>query len=157
MLASFALCFLPAEGFTSKLLFLFLPPKRLKTGSSGSAWSDTSYPPRVGRAASNPLAGFKVHGLCLSSQQAWPTGTQQILIPSSWQQLPGVAIHSSAHQSAVAESPLETHEGSSQQGHIWRSVDSISGGVEMKVQVKKFGVKSLKMSSTLQIHVKHVK
>uniref|UniRef100_A0A674NMP4 non-specific serine/threonine protein kinase n=1 Tax=Takifugu rubripes TaxID=31033 RepID=A0A674NMP4_TAKRU len=34
------------------------------------------------------------------TQQAWPTGTQQILIPSSWQQVPGVAIHSSAHHAA---------------------------------------------------------
>ncbi|XP_037619674.1 homeodomain-interacting protein kinase 1 isoform X4 [Sebastes umbrosus] len=55
--------------------------------------------------------------------QAWPTGTQQILIPSSWQQVPGVAIHSSAHQSAVPESPLETlhSDASTQQGHSWRS------------------------------------
>ncbi|KAM8756731.1 homeodomain-interacting protein kinase 1 isoform 4-T4 [Acanthopagrus schlegelii] len=53
--------------------------------------------------------------------QAWPTGTQQILIPSSWQQVPGVAIHSSAHQSNVAESPLETHDASTAQGHSWRS------------------------------------
>uniref|UniRef100_A0A671XE34 non-specific serine/threonine protein kinase n=1 Tax=Sparus aurata TaxID=8175 RepID=A0A671XE34_SPAAU len=51
------------------------------------------------------------------TQQAWPTGTQQILIPSSWQQVPGVAIHSSAHQSTVAESPLETHDASTAQGH----------------------------------------
>ncbi|XP_019123211.2 homeodomain-interacting protein kinase 1 isoform X3 [Larimichthys crocea] len=55
------------------------------------------------------------------TQQAWPTGTQQILIPSSWQQVPGVAIHSSAHQSNVAESPLETLDASTQQGHSWRS------------------------------------
>ncbi|KAM8756730.1 homeodomain-interacting protein kinase 1 isoform 3-T3 [Acanthopagrus schlegelii] len=55
------------------------------------------------------------------TQQAWPTGTQQILIPSSWQQVPGVAIHSSAHQSNVAESPLETHDASTAQGHSWRS------------------------------------
>ncbi|XP_030276290.1 homeodomain-interacting protein kinase 1 isoform X3 [Sparus aurata] len=55
------------------------------------------------------------------TQQAWPTGTQQILIPSSWQQVPGVAIHSSAHQSTVAESPLETHDASTAQGHSWRS------------------------------------
>ncbi|XP_074485875.1 homeodomain-interacting protein kinase 1 isoform X3 [Sebastes fasciatus] len=57
------------------------------------------------------------------AQQAWPTGTQQILIPSSWQQVPGVAIHSSAHQSAVPESPLETlhSDASTQQGHSWRS------------------------------------
>ncbi|KAM7006867.1 homeodomain-interacting protein kinase 1 isoform 4-T4 [Tautogolabrus adspersus] len=53
--------------------------------------------------------------------QAWPTGTQQILIPSSWQQVPGVAIHSSAHQTTVAESPLETLDASTQQGHSWRS------------------------------------
>ncbi|KAM8916644.1 homeodomain-interacting protein kinase 1 isoform 4-T4 [Spinachia spinachia] len=52
--------------------------------------------------------------------QAWPTGTQQILIPSSWQQVPGVAIHSSAHQSNVAESPLHSNA-STQQGHSWRS------------------------------------
>ncbi|XP_063767565.1 homeodomain-interacting protein kinase 1 isoform X4 [Eleginops maclovinus] len=55
--------------------------------------------------------------------QAWPTGTQQILIPSSWQQVPGVAIHSSAHQSNVPESPLETlhSDAAMQQGHSWRS------------------------------------
>ncbi|XP_055725874.1 homeodomain-interacting protein kinase 1-like isoform X2 [Salvelinus fontinalis] len=39
---------------------------------------------------------------------AWPAGTQQILIPSSWQQVPGVAIHGSSHQTVVAESPVET-------------------------------------------------
>ncbi|XP_060898053.1 homeodomain-interacting protein kinase 1-like isoform X3 [Labrus mixtus] len=55
------------------------------------------------------------------TQQAWPTGTQQILIPSSWQQVPGVAIHSSAHQTTVPESPLETLDASTQQGHSWRS------------------------------------
>lgn len=63
--------------------------------------------------------------VCCFSQQAWPTGTQQILIPSSWQQVPGVAIHSSAHQSNVTESPLETlhANASTQQGHSWRWVN----------------------------------
>uniref|UniRef100_A0A3P8S6U3 non-specific serine/threonine protein kinase n=1 Tax=Amphiprion percula TaxID=161767 RepID=A0A3P8S6U3_AMPPE len=58
------------------------------------------------------------------TQQAWPTGTQQILIPSSWQQVPGVAIHSSAHQSNVTASPLETSHSDAavQQGHSWRSI-----------------------------------
>uniref|UniRef100_A0A674EM76 non-specific serine/threonine protein kinase n=1 Tax=Salmo trutta TaxID=8032 RepID=A0A674EM76_SALTR len=42
------------------------------------------------------------------TQQAWPAGTQQILIPSSWQQVPGMAIHGSSHQTVVAESPGET-------------------------------------------------
>ncbi|CAI5688326.1 unnamed protein product [Oreochromis niloticus] len=56
--------------------------------------------------------------------QAWPTGTQQILIPSSWQQVPGVAIHGSAHQSNVTESPVETihSDAATQQGHSWRSI-----------------------------------
>ncbi|XP_041743172.1 homeodomain-interacting protein kinase 1 isoform X1 [Coregonus clupeaformis] len=55
------------------------------------------------------------------TQQAWPAGTQQILIPSSWQQVPGVAIHGSAHQSVVTESPLETLlPDTAQQTHSWR-------------------------------------
>ncbi|CAN9512367.1 unnamed protein product [Ophioblennius macclurei] len=58
------------------------------------------------------------------TQQAWPTGTQQILIPSSWQQVPGVAIHSSAHQSNVAETSHEAPQSDAalQQGHSWRSI-----------------------------------
>uniref|UniRef100_A0A8C2X3F5 non-specific serine/threonine protein kinase n=1 Tax=Cyclopterus lumpus TaxID=8103 RepID=A0A8C2X3F5_CYCLU len=60
--------------------------------------------------------------------QAWPTGTQQILIPSSWQQVPGVAIHSAAHQSAVPEAPLEARHSSAstQQGHSWRGISTAS-------------------------------
>uniref|UniRef100_A0AAZ3SQ32 non-specific serine/threonine protein kinase n=1 Tax=Oncorhynchus tshawytscha TaxID=74940 RepID=A0AAZ3SQ32_ONCTS len=53
--------------------------------------------------------------------QAWPAGTQQILIPSSWQQVPGVAIHGSAHQTVVAESPVETlHPDTAQHTNSWR-------------------------------------
>ncbi|XP_041637755.1 homeodomain-interacting protein kinase 1 isoform X5 [Cheilinus undulatus] len=66
------------------------------------------------------------------TQQAWPTGTQQILIPSSWQQVPGVAIHSSAHQSTVAESPLETLDSSTQPGHSWRSTTQARSQQERK-------------------------
>ncbi|CAJ1051627.1 homeodomain-interacting protein kinase 1 isoform X5 [Xyrichtys novacula] len=66
------------------------------------------------------------------TQQAWPTGTQQILIPSSWQQVPGVAIHSSAHQSSVAESPLETLDASMQQGHSWRGTTQTRSQQERK-------------------------
>lgn len=99
------------------------PPSSKTTKPVCSVRPDPALAARVGRAALSPRSCSKMRDLSLFSQQAWPTGTQQILIPSSWQQVPGVAIHSSAHQSAVAESPLETHDGSSQQGHIWRSVD----------------------------------
>uniref|UniRef100_A0A8C7Z7H5 non-specific serine/threonine protein kinase n=1 Tax=Oryzias sinensis TaxID=183150 RepID=A0A8C7Z7H5_9TELE len=56
------------------------------------------------------------------TQQTWPAGTQQILIPSSWQQVPGVAIHSSTHQNHVSESPLDSihSDAAVQQGHSWR-------------------------------------
>ncbi|KAJ8360611.1 hypothetical protein SKAU_G00171360 [Synaphobranchus kaupii] len=37
--------------------------------------------------------------------QAWPAGTQQILIPSTWQQMPGVAIHNPAPP-VIPESPM---------------------------------------------------
>ncbi|XP_023811015.1 homeodomain-interacting protein kinase 1-like isoform X4 [Oryzias latipes] len=55
--------------------------------------------------------------------QTWPAGTQQILIPSSWQQVPGVAIHSSTHQNHVSESPLDSihSDAAVQQGHSWRN------------------------------------
>uniref|UniRef100_A0A8C1M4Y0 non-specific serine/threonine protein kinase n=1 Tax=Cyprinus carpio TaxID=7962 RepID=A0A8C1M4Y0_CYPCA len=51
------------------------------------------------------------------TQQAWPAGTQQILIPSAWQQVPGMTLHNSSHQPVVNESPLETllSESSTQQ------------------------------------------
>ncbi|XP_067288524.1 homeodomain-interacting protein kinase 1 isoform X5 [Pseudorasbora parva] len=54
--------------------------------------------------------------------QTWPAGTQQILIPSAWQQVPGMTIHNSSHQTVVTESPLEAllSENSSQQTSSWR-------------------------------------
>uniref|UniRef100_A0A671XA04 non-specific serine/threonine protein kinase n=1 Tax=Sparus aurata TaxID=8175 RepID=A0A671XA04_SPAAU len=90
--------------------------------------------------------------------QAWPTGTQQILIPSSWQQVPGVAIHSSAHQSTVAESPLETHDASTAQGHSWRFQSSklvvffsfsLSRGISTASLLSSSGVTPPSASATL--------
>lgn len=49
-------------------------------------------------------------------QQAWPGGTQQILLPSTWQQLPGVALHNSVQPAAVIPETI----GSSQQLADWR-------------------------------------
>ncbi|XP_041110307.1 homeodomain-interacting protein kinase 2-like isoform X1 [Polyodon spathula] len=37
----------------------------------------------------------------LLTQQAWPSATQQILLPPAWQQLTGVAAHSSVQHAAV--------------------------------------------------------
>ncbi|KAI1890702.1 hypothetical protein AGOR_G00156360 [Albula goreensis] len=53
--------------------------------------------------------------------QAWPAGTQQILIPSTWQQMPGVAIHNPA-QPVIPESPMGAllSDSSAQQIPNWR-------------------------------------
>ncbi|XP_067111315.1 homeodomain-interacting protein kinase 1-like isoform X4 [Osmerus mordax] len=55
--------------------------------------------------------------------QAWPTSAQQILIPSSWQQVPGVAVHGAAGQSA-SESHMETllADAATQHTHGWRGL-----------------------------------
>ncbi|KAM4582823.1 homeodomain-interacting protein kinase 1 isoform 2-T2 [Fundulus diaphanus] len=68
------------------------------------------------------------------TQQAWPTGTQQILIPSSWQQVPGVAIHGSAHQSNITESPLEAIQSAAavQTGQSWRNISQARTQQERK-------------------------
>ncbi|KAM6947046.1 homeodomain-interacting protein kinase 1 isoform 1-T3 [Lycodopsis pacificus] len=110
---------------------LQIQPSMLTQGSCTPLMVATLHPPSAGIAPqySLPLGlGPGVGRPTLLEHtatvlQAWPTGTQQILIPSSWQQVPGVAIHSSAHQSNVPECPLETlhSNASTQQGHSWRS------------------------------------
>ncbi|XP_035871235.1 homeodomain-interacting protein kinase 1 isoform X4 [Phyllostomus discolor] len=52
--------------------------------------------------------------------QAWPGGTQQILLPSAWQQLPGVALHNSVQPTAVIPEAM----GSGQQLADWRNAHS---------------------------------
>ncbi|XP_074044589.1 homeodomain-interacting protein kinase 1 isoform X6 [Macrotis lagotis] len=54
------------------------------------------------------------------TQQAWPGGTQQILLPSTWQQLPGVALHNSVQPTAVIPETM----GNSQQLGDWRNAHS---------------------------------
>ncbi|XP_067095140.1 homeodomain-interacting protein kinase 1 isoform X2 [Osmerus mordax] len=50
----------------------------------------------------------------------WPAGTQQILIPSTWQQMPGMSIHNPGQQ-VVPGSPMGVphSDGSGQQGSNW--------------------------------------
>nr|XP_046200329.1 homeodomain-interacting protein kinase 1-like isoform X2 [Oncorhynchus gorbuscha] len=55
----------------------------------------------------------------------WPAGTQQILIPSTWQQMPGMSLHNpSQNQTLVHDSPmgapLSGGESSGQQASHWR-------------------------------------
>ncbi|XP_049589176.1 homeodomain-interacting protein kinase 1 isoform X3 [Syngnathus scovelli] len=109
---------------------LQLQPSMLTQGSCTPLMVATLHPPASGIASQYSLPvglGTGVGRPTLlehtATVLAWPTGTQQILIPSSWQQVPGVAIHSAAHQANIAESPRDSHhtDATAQQGHNWRS------------------------------------
>uniref|UniRef100_A0A4W4EQP2 non-specific serine/threonine protein kinase n=1 Tax=Electrophorus electricus TaxID=8005 RepID=A0A4W4EQP2_ELEEL len=58
--------------------------------------------------------------------QAWQTGTQQVLLPSAWQQVPGMALHGAGTAPALNDSPLETvlSDGSAHQTPAWRASHS---------------------------------
>uniref|UniRef100_A0A672ZNE5 non-specific serine/threonine protein kinase n=1 Tax=Sphaeramia orbicularis TaxID=375764 RepID=A0A672ZNE5_9TELE len=107
---------------------LQIQPSMLTQGSCTPLMVATLHPPSAGLAPQYSLPLGLGTGHLFFSQQAWPTGTQQILIPSSWQQVPGMAIHSSAHQSNVAESPLDSlhSDTATQQGHGWRWVTGLT-------------------------------
>uniref|UniRef100_A0A8B9LL38 non-specific serine/threonine protein kinase n=1 Tax=Astyanax mexicanus TaxID=7994 RepID=A0A8B9LL38_ASTMX len=58
--------------------------------------------------------------------QAWQTGTQQILLPPAWQQVPGMTLHGTGAAQTITESPLETilSDSSTQQTPTWRASHS---------------------------------
>ncbi|XP_052397154.1 homeodomain-interacting protein kinase 1 isoform X4 [Carassius gibelio] len=53
--------------------------------------------------------------------QGWPAGTQQILIPSSWQQMSGMAMHNPS-QPVLSHSPMSSllSDNTTQQNSSWR-------------------------------------
>lgn len=65
------------------------------------------------------LCVFHMFCVCVRPQQGWPAGTQQILIPSTWQQMPGMAIHNPG-QAVVPDSPMGAPVSDSQQASGWR-------------------------------------
>ncbi|XP_051932472.1 homeodomain-interacting protein kinase 1 isoform X2 [Hippocampus zosterae] len=120
---------------------LQIQPSMLTQGSCTPLMVATLHPPTSGIASQYSLPvglGTGVGRPTLlehtATVLAWPTGTQQILIPSSWQQVPGVAIHSSAHQTNIAESPRDSHhsDATAQQGHNWRSTTQTKTQQERK-------------------------
>ncbi|KAL7843550.1 hypothetical protein AOLI_G00250620 [Acnodon oligacanthus] len=58
--------------------------------------------------------------------QAWQAGTQQILLPPAWQQVPGMTLHGTGTAQTISESPLETilSDSSTQQTPNWRASHS---------------------------------
>uniref|UniRef100_A0A8B9LMN3 non-specific serine/threonine protein kinase n=1 Tax=Astyanax mexicanus TaxID=7994 RepID=A0A8B9LMN3_ASTMX len=58
------------------------------------------------------------------TQQAWQTGTQQILLPPAWQQVPGMTLHGTGAAQTITESPLETILSDSSTGLVGASYNS---------------------------------
>ncbi|XP_016094436.1 homeodomain-interacting protein kinase 1 [Sinocyclocheilus grahami] len=113
---------------------LQIQPSMLTQGSCTPLMVATLHPHTAGVASQYPLPlalGCGAGRPALLEQtatvlQAWPAGTQQILIPSAWQQVPGMTIHNSSHQPVLTESPLETllSESATQQTSSWRASQS---------------------------------
>ncbi|XP_035244165.1 homeodomain-interacting protein kinase 1-like isoform X2 [Anguilla anguilla] len=88
---------------------------------------------------------------------AWPAGTQQILIPSTWQQMPGVAIHNPAPP-IIPESPMGAllSDGSAQQMPNWRGPHGGQYGGVMQQPSVLGGPMSLAPAQPLNMGVAHV-
>ncbi|XP_028301892.1 homeodomain-interacting protein kinase 1 isoform X2 [Gouania willdenowi] len=133
---------------------LQIQPSMLTRGSCTPLMVATLHPPPAGIASqySLPLGlGTGVGRPTLLEHTAtvlsWPTGTQQILIPSSWQQVPGVAIHGSTHQTNVTDLPRETTH-SDAAGHSWRGTTQPRAQQERKkVKARRADNKNRSMST----------
>ncbi|XP_034022891.1 homeodomain-interacting protein kinase 1 isoform X2 [Thalassophryne amazonica] len=140
---------------------LQIQPSVLTQGSCTPLMVATLHPPSAGMAPqySLPLGlGTAVGRPTLlehtATVLAWPTGTQQILIPSSWQQVPGVAIHSTATQSNVTESALQSlhSDAANQQGHGWRITTQTRTQDRKKVKARRGENRNRGVSTTSLIN-----
>uniref|UniRef100_A0A8C8SWJ0 non-specific serine/threonine protein kinase n=1 Tax=Pelusios castaneus TaxID=367368 RepID=A0A8C8SWJ0_9SAUR len=102
--------------------FIVCPPA-FQTGLQ-AATKHSGFPVRMENAV--PIVPQAPAGQALQiqsgvlTQQTWPGGTQQILLPSTWQQLPGVALHNSVQPTAVIPETI----GNTQQLADWRNAHS---------------------------------
>ncbi|XP_077123281.1 homeodomain-interacting protein kinase 2 isoform X1 [Ranitomeya variabilis] len=90
----------------------------------------------------------------LLAQQAWPSGTQQILLPPAWQQLAGVAAHTSVQHAAVIPDSMT----GSQQLADWRNTHAHGGHYNPIMQQPALlaGHVTLPSAQPLNVGVAHV-
>ncbi|XP_069484834.1 homeodomain-interacting protein kinase 2 isoform X4 [Ambystoma mexicanum] len=90
----------------------------------------------------------------LLTQQAWPSGTQQILLPPTWQQLTGVAAHTSVQHAAVIPDSLT----GTQQLSDWRNTHTHGGHYNPIMQQPALlaGHVTLPSAQPLNVGVAHV-
>ncbi|XP_037397311.1 homeodomain-interacting protein kinase 1 isoform X14 [Pygocentrus nattereri] len=108
---------------------LHIQPGMLTQGSCTPLMVAALHPPMAGVAPLYPvplaLGCSSGRGGHLEQSSAamlgWPAGTQQILIPSTWQQMPGMAIHGTG-QPVLTDSPMGSllADSSGQSSTNWR-------------------------------------
>uniref|UniRef100_A0A8C7F5Z4 non-specific serine/threonine protein kinase n=1 Tax=Oncorhynchus kisutch TaxID=8019 RepID=A0A8C7F5Z4_ONCKI len=138
---------------------LHLQPGMLTQASCNPLMVATLHTPVAGMAPlySLPLGcGAGRPGLLDQSStmlQGWPAGTQQILIPSTWQQMPGMALHNpSQSQTLVPDppmgAPLSGGDGSGQQASHRRPVLSLEQGASVVDNTPAFNGDPIVISDT---------
>ncbi|KAJ0023597.1 hypothetical protein NQD34_003496 [Periophthalmus magnuspinnatus] len=99
---------------------LQLQPGVLTQGSCTPLMVATLHPPSAGLGPQYSLPlGRPLLEHTATVLQTWPSGAQQILIPSTWQQISGMALHS--HQSGLNQDHSPLHQEGAAQTHSWRS------------------------------------
>ncbi|XP_076133248.1 homeodomain-interacting protein kinase 1-like isoform X2 [Alosa pseudoharengus] len=108
---------------------LHIQPGVLTPGFCNPLMIATLQPPMAGMGPlypAVPLALEREAGWPGSLEQratmlTWPASTQQILIPSAWQQMPGMAVHSSGQQVVGDSSMGPMFSDGGQQSGSWRN------------------------------------
>ncbi|XP_060793574.1 homeodomain-interacting protein kinase 1 isoform X3 [Neoarius graeffei] len=108
---------------------LHIQPSMLTQGSCTPLMVAALHPPAAGMPPMYPLPLALSRSSAIAGHlepstamlQGWPAGTQQILIPSAWQQMPGMAIHGTG-QPVLADSPMGSllADGTNQSSANWR-------------------------------------
>ncbi|KAM4045890.1 homeodomain-interacting protein kinase 1 isoform 2-T2 [Anomaloglossus baeobatrachus] len=110
----------PADPFQQT--FIVCPPAFQAAGLQASA-KHSGFPVRMDSTVPIVPQAPAAQPLQIQSgvltQQAWPGAAQQILLPSTWQQLPGVALHNSVQPTVIPETI-----GSNQPLADWRTAHS---------------------------------
>ncbi|XP_055016055.1 homeodomain-interacting protein kinase 1 [Boleophthalmus pectinirostris] len=117
---------------------LQLQPGMLTQGSCTPLMVATLHPPSAGLGPQYSLPlGRPLLEHTATVLQAWPSGAQQILIPSTWQQVSGMALHSASHQGTLNQDHSPLHQEGAAQAHSWRSTTQTKTQERKKVKARR--------------------
>ncbi|XP_072307574.1 homeodomain-interacting protein kinase 1-like isoform X2 [Eucyclogobius newberryi] len=116
---------------------LQLQPSMLAQGSCTPLMVATLHPPSAGLGPQYSLPLGRPLLEHTATVLAWPSGAQQILIPSSWQQVSGMALHGASHQSSLSQDHSPLHQQGAAQVHRWRNTTQTKTQERKKVKARR--------------------